>query len=331
MNGVFGNLTAGAGHDVPSANNSLNDWRFSGNGMVGRFASDSQISVIANGNNGAGGMGFSNFSGNMMGAMMGGMMGRGGFGGGSVGGFGGGAGITTSWMGGVNASLDLLDKKMEFASNYTYNGSNTNSLQDSYKETFQADGSSLISDTHSSNLQSTYGHRVGLRIDHKFSENTSLMIQPQFSFGGGNYLQQSVFQNWAGQMLDENLTNNGYTNNSGKNKNLQANGRALFRQRLGMPGRTLSLNVDWNISNNRMDGYNQSLTNTYIDGLMAQSKIEEIDAENLRKLCAMVDTRIRQLAKSAGVELSALPTAGRPWCFRGAKAQALSAYIGRAA
>ena len=62
-----------------------------------------------------------------------------------------------------------------------------------------------------------------------------------------------------------------------------------------------------------------------------QSKIEEIDAENLRKLCAMVDTRIRRLAKSAGVALSSLPTAGRPWCFRGAKAQALSAYIGRAA
>ena len=74
-----------------------------------------------------------------------------------------------------------------------------------------------------------------------------------------------------------------------------------------------------------------SETAAYIDGLMAQSKIEEIDAENLRKLCAMVDTRIRRLAKSAGVALSSLPTAGRPWCFRGAKAQALSAYIGRAA
>ena len=69
-------------------------------------------------------------------------------------------------------------------------------------------------------------------------------------------------------------------------------------------------------------------TAAYIDGLMSQSKIEEIDAENLRKLCAMVDTRIRQLAKSAGVELSALPTAGRPWCFRGSKAAAMSAFIG---
>lgn len=66
----------------------------------------------------------------------------------------------------------------------------------------------------------------------------------------------------------------------------------------------------------------------YLDGLMSQSKVEVLGAENLRKLCAMVDTRIRQLAKAAGVELSALPTAGRPWCFRGAKAAAMAAYIG---
>ena len=78
MNGVFGNVTGGVGHDVPSENNSLNDWRFSGNGMVGRFTSDSQISVIANGNNGAGGMGFTNMGGNMMGQMMGGGRGMGG-------------------------------------------------------------------------------------------------------------------------------------------------------------------------------------------------------------------------------------------------------------
>ena len=267
MNGVFGNVTGGVGHDIPSENNALNDWRYSGNGMVGRFTSDSQISVIANANNGAGGMGFTNFSGNMMGAMMGGMMGGGGSG------FGGGNGITSSWMGGVNASLDLLDNKMEFASNYQYNGSNNNTLQDSYKETYQADGSTLIEETTSGSNRYTYGHRVGLRIDHKFSDNTSLMIQPQFSFGGGNYVQQSVFDNWENTMDEGNRTNNGYTNNTGVNKNFTANGRALLRQRLGMPGRTLSLNVDWNIQNNTMDGFNQSLTNVFHAGELTKTTL----------------------------------------------------------
>ena len=273
MNGIFGNLTAGGGHDIPSQNNDLNDWRFTGNGMVGRFTEGSQLSLILNANN-ANAIGFGNFSGNMMGAMMGGMMGRGG-GGFGGGGFGGGSGITTSWMGGANASMDLLDKKMEFAANYTYNGSNTSNIQDSYKETYRADGSSIINQTNSDNTQSTYGHRVGMRIDHKFSENTSLMIQPQFSFGGGSYLQRSIFDTWNNEMTAANLSNNGFSNNSGVNRNLQANGRALLRQRLGMPGRTLSLNVDWNITNNKMDGYNQSLTNTYVDGQMGTDLVNQ--------------------------------------------------------
>jgi hypothetical protein len=67
MNGLFGNITAGAGHDIPSKQNNLNEFRFNGNGMVGRFTDKSQLSVIANGNNGAGGMGFTNMGGNMMG------------------------------------------------------------------------------------------------------------------------------------------------------------------------------------------------------------------------------------------------------------------------
>ena len=275
MNGVFGNLTAGGGHDIPSPNNSLNDWRFTANGMVGRFTEGSQLSVILNANN-ANAIGFGNFSGNMMGAMMGGMMGRGGFGGGSIlGSFGSGSGITTSWMGGANASMDLLDKKMEFAANYTYNGSNTSNIQDSYKETYRADGSTIINQTDSDSGQSTYGHRVGVRIDHKFSDNTSLMIQPQFSFGGGNYLQRSIFDTWNNEKTEANLSNGGFSNNSGVNRNLQTNGRALLRQRLGMPGRTLSLNVDWNVSNNKMDGYNQSLTNTYVDGVLGQDLVNQ--------------------------------------------------------
>ena len=78
MNGVFGNVTGGVGHDIPSKENDMNDWRFNGNGMIGRFTDSNQISIIGNGNNGAGGMGFTNMGGNMMGQMMGGGRGMGG-------------------------------------------------------------------------------------------------------------------------------------------------------------------------------------------------------------------------------------------------------------
>ena len=262
MNGVFGNLTGGVGHDVPSDKSSIvNDWRYTGNGMVGRFTDKSQISLIMSGNN-TNNRGFNDLSGNMMGGMMGGggMMGRGGGGGG----FGSGNGINTSWMGGINGAFDLLDDRMQLGANYLYNGSNVDVLEETYKKTFQTDGSTLVSDTDGTSHRHSDGHRFGMRLEHKFSENTSILLMPQVNFGGGNYVQQSVFETGLNSL--DNKENSGFSNNTGENRNFTTNGFALFRQRLGMPGRTISLNATWNFSNNRMDGLNQSLTNTEFDG-----------------------------------------------------------------
>ncbi|MBQ2193853.1 MAG: outer membrane beta-barrel protein [Bacteroidales bacterium] len=273
MNGVFGNVTGGVGHDIPSKENDMNDWRFNGNGMIGRFTDSNQISIIGNGNNGAGGMGFTNMGGNMMGQMMGGGRGMGGFGGG-MGGFGGG--ITTSWMGGVNAAADLLDDKMEFSGNYMYSGSNTESMQESYQENYFKDAPTQIQETSNSSYQRNNGHRVGVRIDHKFSDNTSILFQPQFNYSQGGYNQTQVFDTWLQSKADGNKLNDGFSTNNGLNSNWQANGFMLFRQRLGIPGRTLSVNLNWTLSNNHSDGYNQSITNTYA-GLAPQIVNQRVD------------------------------------------------------
>ena len=266
MNGIFGNVTGGVGHDVPSKENDMNDWRYTGNGMVGRFTNDSQLSVIANGNSGAGGMGFTNMGGNMMGQMMGGGRGMGGAMGGGMMGGGFGGGITTSWMGGVNAAADLLDDKMEFSGNYMYSGSITRSEQESYQENYY-DGWTQIQETVNTSNQRNNGHRVGVRLDHKFSDNTSILFQPQFNYSQGGYNQTQVFDTWKDLKNDANKASDGFSTNYGLNNNWSANGFLLFRQRLGMPGRTLSVNLNWTLSNNHSDGYNQSITNT-INGVM---------------------------------------------------------------
>ena len=110
MNGWFGNLSAGGGHDVPDPGY-YNDehtflkegWRYQGAGMIGNFKEDSQISIILNANN-TNNRGFNDMAGSMMQGMRGGGggMGRG------MGGFGGGNGETTSWMGGLNGSFDFF-------------------------------------------------------------------------------------------------------------------------------------------------------------------------------------------------------------------------------
>ena len=276
MNGIFGNLVAGGGHDIPSEYNTLNDWRFQANGMVGRFTDNSQLSILGNAGNGPRGVGFNNFSGGMMGGMMGGMGGGGMMGGGGAGaGMMGGGGITTSWMLGANASMDLFDDKMELAVPYQYQGSMNNSASDTYKETYVAQGNTLISNSNSDNDQNTWGHSISMRMDHKFSDNTSLMIQPQLNFGGGDYMQRSISDTWRNEISDENQTNKNWTLNSGVNKNLTFSGRGILRQRLGMPGRTLSLNFNWNIRDNRMNGYNQSLTNTYVMGKVNSDPVNQ--------------------------------------------------------
>ncbi len=261
MNGLFGNVMAGGGADIPASGGAYNP-RWQGAAMGGRFSETSQISVILNGNN-TNNRGFNDLSGSMMGNMMGGggMMGMGM--GGGFGGWGRSNGITTSWMGGINGNFDLLGDQMDLGGNYLYNGSIVDVTQDSYKETYKTDGSTLYSDTDGLSHRFTDGHRFGIRLEHKFSENTSILFQPQINFGRGNYLQQSVFDTWLNDKA--NRSNTGFTNNLGDNNNFQTRGFLLFRQRLGIPGRTLSLNLNWNISNNVMDGYNQSLTNTQFD------------------------------------------------------------------
>ena len=267
MNGVFGNVSAGGGHDLPSSSktNVPNDWRYQGNLMVGKFTESTQLSLIAGGNN-TNNRGFTDLAGNMMGGMMGGMGMMGRMGGGGFGGFGGSNGLTTSWNAGVNGNWDLFDNKMQLGANYMYNGSIVDVKENTYKETYRDNGSTLISDTDGLSSRFTNGHRFGVRLDHKFSDNTSILFQPQFNFGNGDYIQQTLFDTDT-KDAEGNIkkTNSGFTNNTGVNSNWTASGMLLLRQRLGMPGRTISLNVNYNLSKNFMDGYNQSLTNTVFD------------------------------------------------------------------
>lgn len=267
MNGWFGNVMAGGGHDVPDKGYYNDDhkfanegWRYQGAGIVGNFKEDSQISIILNANN-TNNRGFNDLAGSMMRGMMGGggMMGRG------MGGFGGGNGITSSWMGGANAAYDLFDGDMELSGNYLYNGSDSYVEEESRKISYMQDGSHLINDNSGTSLSGSQGHRFGIRLDHEFSKNSSILFEPQFNFGSGSYSQRSDFASSTAMGADTTFTNRGYTDNTGDNRNWSASGRLLYRQRLGKAGRTISANINYSFSNNEMAGFNQSLTQTDLD------------------------------------------------------------------
>ncbi len=258
MNGVFGNVMGGGGHDVPSPRNDMNDWRYQGAAMVGRFTEKSQISVILNANN-TNNRGFNDMAGSMMQGMRGGGMGRG------MGGWGGRNGITTSWMGGLNGAFDFFDGDMELSGNYLYNGSDVYVEEASTKTTYLEDGSRLIYDNNGFNTTFSQGHRFGVRMEHKFSENTSILFEPQVNFGSGNFSEISDFETYSERegASGKEKTNDGYTNNNGANDNWSTSGFLLFRQKIGKPGRTISANIRYSFSDNKLAGLNQSLTNVF--------------------------------------------------------------------
>ena len=255
MQGWFGNLMGGGGHDIPGANSDMNDWRYQGAAMVGRFTDKSQISLIMNANN-TNNRGFNDVAGSMMGAMRGGGggMGRG------MGGFGGGNGISNTWMGGLNGAFTLFDGDMNLSGNYLYNGSDKFVEEESSKITYLDDSSRLLNDQKGTSHTFTQGHRFGMRLEHKFSKNTSLLFEPQFNFGSGSFQEYSDFQTYTETGERRDSTNRGYSRNTGDNNSWSTSGFLLFRQRLGKPGRTMSVNVRYSFSNNNLLGFNQSLT-----------------------------------------------------------------------
>ena len=270
--GWFGNIMGGGGHDVPGPRSSMDDWRYQGAAMVGRFTDKSQISIILNANN-TNNRGVNDVAGGMMQGMRGGM-GMGGRGGG----FGGGNGISNTWMGGVNGAFTLFDGDMDLGANYLYNGSNRDVVETSSKTTYMTDGSSLLNNNSGKDNTFSQGHRFGMRMEHKFSENTSLLFEPQFNFGSGHYSEGSEYttRSLAAGSADTLRVNDGKSFNDGVNDNWSTSGMLLLRQRLGKAGRTISANIRYSFSNNTMQGYNRSLTTVFDEAGLEDPDQQEI-------------------------------------------------------
>lgn len=298
MNGWFGNIMAGGGSDLRGKDYDgvaiKNDFRFQGATMIAKFSESDHIAFIGNANN-TNNRGFNDLAGSMMGGMRGGGM----RGGGMRGGWGGRNGISTSYMAGLNGGK-TFDNKSELTGNYMFNGNERVVEESTAKTTFKQDGTSLFATDDGYSITNSYGHRFGARADWKISDQTSILFQPQFNFGTGDFEERSDFAtdniSASGQ---RSKINDGYSLSTGENSNQTARGFLLFRQRLGKPGRTISLNIDYDFSNNQMDGINRSLTNSYRDNVLADSSV--------------VDQFYHQSAKSygAGGRLSYTEPLGR--------------------
>ncbi|MDO5443407.1 MAG: outer membrane beta-barrel protein, partial [Bacteroidia bacterium] len=96
----------------------------------------------------------------------------------------------------------------------------------------------------------------------EFSKSANIIFEPQISYGWGD---NSSLQTQNTSNLYDNgttkATNDGFSATNGDSKNMNASGMLMYRQRLGLPGRTLTSTVRFNYSNTNNDGFTQSLTN----------------------------------------------------------------------
>ena len=278
MKGAFGNIMAGGGRDIPADNSLSPDWRYQGAAFLGNFTKERQLSVILNGNN-TNNRGFNDLSGSMMGGMRSGGMG------GGQGGWGGNNGITTSYMAGANGAWTLLDGNMDLGSNYLFSHTGKDVIENSEKTTYVNDDYNLTDRSEGTSTTNTNGHRIGVRIDHKFSENTSILFEPRINFGGGNYTQHNQTWRYADSLSKSSpdLLTNSDNLQSGDNKNVTTSGFLLFRQRLGIPGRTMTVMSRYSFSNNDLNSYNLSQT----DALGSVSKIDQNIKSNQRSSSLM--------------------------------------------
>ncbi len=271
MKGWFGSLSGGGGLDLT---NQSNDVRYQGSAMAGRFTDQSQVSFIGNGNN-TNNRGFQDMAGEMMNAMRS-TTGRGG---GRMGGGMGGSGITTSWMGGVNANGYLLeDNAMKIGGNYLYSGSDKLVKENSSKKTFIDDTETLESLNEQVSNSFTQGHRAGAEMDYKITDKTSILFRPQFNYGYGKSVDSTLFST-SNSMLGK--VNDGYSTSTGNNSSWSASGMLLLRQKIGeKQGRTISLNIDYSLSNNDMDGANKSVTRMYSSDMLKDSTVVDQEYTN---------------------------------------------------
>ena len=256
MKGWFGNVMGGGGYDLQGAG-AINDARYQAAAMVANFTESQQLAFIGNANN-TNNRGFNDLAASSMGDMRGGM--RGGMGG--QGGGWGGNGISSSYMAGFNGGYTWKNKS-EIVGNGMFNGNERYVEEKSLRNTPQKDGSNIYTGDEGFTRTSTWGVRAGARADWKVSENTSLLFEPNFNIGWGDFEDRSDFTTDRGIDNVINKVNDGHSASYGESHSQRANARILWRQRLGKPGRTLSVNARLSYSNTDMEGYNESVTRTY--------------------------------------------------------------------
>ena len=225
--------------------------KYSVGGNANLFNGDEKVSIIAMANN----INQLNFSfEDIVGATSSGASGGGGMGGGRGGGMGMArnfmvrplSGISTVQSAGLNYANQW--EKLELQGSYFFNHSSTINQNITDRISYASDDYTEHSYKTSDSETENWNHRLNFRLDYKFSKTQSLMVRANASLQQYDNLAsgaETISNNTTGETLKQ-------MNSSGKDDRIGTYGNifALYRTRLGKPGRTITVNgrANWNSS-----------------------------------------------------------------------------------
>ena len=276
--GMFGNTTLGYGPEN----------KYQGHTNINRFDANSQFSILGMGNN-INQQGFSmadymNFSGGAQSIMGGGggmvqitMDGPGGIPI-NVDGRPGTNGLMTSWAGGANMNRDFRDKT-NLTLSYFYNHLAHDVNQNLERENYLPQGSyDYFQNSNQENNNDN--HRLNLRLDHKFSDKSSVLL----TFGGSlnrTGLNQTASSQTFG--IAGNIQNTGEQFNVAEGQSMNMQSSLLWRQRLSRPGRTISAQMNFNAGANKHDRSLEALNRFFHDIITEEFILQNNYQDNLSR------------------------------------------------
>ena len=243
FDGWFSNVSGGLGRDMrsePDADSKFalsNDLRYQGTGIIGRFNEVDQLALVANGNN------TNSF---------------GGFGPGGPGGFGGMKGINDNWMAGVNYGTSRVkDLEANISAEYGQRKSDVQSKDE--KITYVNDGDDLSTSSDSKSNTANQFVEAGAELSYT-PEGTRIFFRPRFNleWNTTDKSNSSSTDDIYSQQL-----NDSRSYSYGLSQSRTADGRFMIGQRIGRPGRTITLGGRYSFSDSQSDAKEFSITNYY--------------------------------------------------------------------
>ena len=171
-----------------------------------------------------------------------------------------GEGIPKSWAGGINYSDKFNGDQQSINGSYRYNKFNTEGSGNTISQSVLPD-TVFVNSESGKTFNSRQSHTLNSTYELQIDNSTSIKIRANGYKGISNSINSynSKSQNKYGNLVNNSLRN---TNTNGDNQGLQSS--FLIRKKFKKTGRTISLNLAQNYSENKTDGFLYSL-NSFFD------------------------------------------------------------------